>query len=192
MTTNTAIEFLVWTLIAASLIAVLAARLRIPYTVALVIGGLALGAVHFPIIDTFLEHRPHWLTPEVVLVVFLPPLLFEGSLKMQARHLRQNLIPILIMATLGVLTATFITGYAVHWESGIPIMAALTFGAITAATDPISVLAIFKDMAVSKRLSVLMEGESLLNDGAAAVLFGIIAGAVSSGRLIGIDRLCAS
>ena len=183
MTTSSAIEFLVWTLIAASVIAVIANRLRIPYTVALVIGGLALGAIHFPIIETVLTHRPHWLTPDVVLIVFLPPLVFEGSLKMQVWHLRQNLVPILLMANLGVLAATLITGYAVHWESGIPIMAALAFGAITAATDPISVLAIFKDMAISKRLSVIVEGESLFNDGTAAVLFGIIVAGASSGQL---------
>jgi CPA1 family monovalent cation:H+ antiporter len=183
MTTSTAIEFLVWTLIAASLIAVVANRLRVPYTVALVIGGLALGAIHFPIIDIVLAHQPHWLTPDVVLIVFLPPLVFEGSLKMQVWHLRQNLVPIVLMASLGVLAATLITGYAVHWESGIPIMAALTFGAITAATDPISVLAIFKDLPVSKRLSVIVEGESLFNDGTAAVMFGIIVAAASSGQM---------
>jgi Na+:H+ antiporter len=183
MTTNFAVEFLILVLIAASVIAVVAARLRIPYTVALVIGGLALGSFHLPVWDQFLAHRPNWLTPDVGLVIFLPPLLFEGSLKMQFRHLRENLVPILLLANAGVLVATLITGFAVHGFFGIPLLAALVFGAIVAATDPISVLSIFKDMAVAKRLSVIVEGESLFNDGTAAVLFSILVAGSASGDL---------
>ena len=70
MTTNFAVEFLLWLLIAASVIAVLAARVRVPYTVALVLGGLALGSVHLPILESLISHRPDWLTPSVTLVVF--------------------------------------------------------------------------------------------------------------------------
>jgi Na+:H+ antiporter len=183
MTTNFAVEFLILVLIVASIIAVIAARLRIPYTVALVLGGLALGSFHLPVWDEFLAHRPDWLTPDVTLVVFLPALLFEGSLKMQVRHLRENLVPILLLANAGVLVATLFTGFAVHWAFGLPLLVALVFGSIVAATDPISVLAIFKDMAVAKRLSVIVEGESLFNDGTAAVLFGILAAGVATGEL---------
>jgi monovalent cation:H+ antiporter, CPA1 family len=169
MSTNFAVEFLIWILIAASVIGVLAARLRIPYTVALVLGGLALGSisVHLPIAATLVNHRPDWLTPDVTLVVFLPALLFEGSLKIQLRHLRDNALPILLLATIGVLAATLVTGFAAHWALGLPILVALVFGAITAATDPISVLSIFKEMAVPQRLSITVEGESLFNDGTA-------------------------
>ena len=183
MSTHFAIEYLILVLIAASLIAVVAARLRIPYTVALVLGGLALGSFHLPIWDEFLAHRPDWLTPDVTLLIFLPALLFEGSLKMQVHHLRENLVPILLLANAGVLVATLFTGFAVHWAFGMPLLVALTFGAIVAATDPISVLAIFKDMAVAKRLAVIVEGESLFNDGTAAVLFGILAAGVATGQL---------
>src|SRR5206468_12783703 len=66
-----------------------------------------------------------------------------------------------------------VTGYLVHWLIGLPVLIALLFGCIISATDPISVLAIFKDLRVDKRLSLIMEGESLLNDGTAVVLFGI-------------------
>ncbi len=183
MSPSHAVEYLIWTLIAASVIAVIAARLRIPYTVALVLGGLAIGSVHLPMLDELTSGRPDWLNPNVALILFLPPLLFEGSLKLQVRHLRENLTPILLFANAGVLLATFVTGLAVHWAGGLPILAALVFGAIVSATDPISVLAIFKDMAVSKRLSVIVEGESLINDGTAAVLFGILVAGVATGAL---------
>jgi CPA1 family monovalent cation:H+ antiporter len=185
MSTNAAVEFLIWILIAASVIAVLAARLKIPYTVALVLGGLALGSVsvRLPIAETLVTHKPDWLTPNVTLVVFLPALLFEGSLKLRLRHLRENAPQILLLATIGVLTATLVTGFAAHWALGLPILVALVFGAITAATDPISVLSIFKEMAVPQRLSVTVEGESLFNDGTAAVLYGILVAGIASGTL---------
>ena len=180
MTPSSTIAFLVWLLIAASLIAVIAARLRIPYTVALVLGGLVLGSFHLPILQNLFAHSPDWLTPDVSLVIFLPTLLFEGSLKIQFRHLRESLVPISLLATVGVLAATLISGFALHWALGIPILIALVFGAIVAATDPISILSIFKGMAVDKRLTVIVEGESLFNDGTAVVIYGILFGAVAS------------
>ncbi len=183
MTPSTTIEFLIWLLLAASVVAVVTARLRIPYTVALVLGGLALGSIHLPLVDQLITQRPNWLTPSVALVVFLPALLFEGSLKIQLRQLRDNLVPILLLATLGVFVAAFITSFAVHWAAGLPIAAALVFGAIVSPTDPISVLAIFRSMAVTKRLEVIVEGESLFNDGTAAVLFGVLVGRTAKGGL---------
>jgi CPA1 family monovalent cation:H+ antiporter len=73
MTPGSTIEFLVWLLIAASIIAVIAARLRIPYTVALVVGGLVLGSFHLPVLQSLFAHSPDWLTPDVSLIIFLPP-----------------------------------------------------------------------------------------------------------------------
>jgi NhaP-type Na+/H+ or K+/H+ antiporter len=106
------------------------------------------------------------------------------------RDLLRDSAPLLILANVGVLMATLVTGYLVHWAIGLPILIALLFGAIISATDPISVLAIFKDLRMNKRLSVVIEGESLLNDGTAVVIFqillaGIIAGGLSVGRGIG-------
>jgi len=183
MTTNFAVEFLIWLLIAASVIAVIAARIRIPYTVALVIGGLVLGTVHLPIVAALVKNQPDWLTPNIVLVIFLPALLFEGSLKLQVRQLHENALPIVLLATVGVLVATLVTGYASHFLLGLPLLVALVFGAITAATDPISVLSIFKEMSVPKRLAIVVEGESLFNDGTAAALFTVLAAGVVSGSL---------
>jgi len=95
-----------------------------------------------------------------------------------------------VLANVGVLLATFVTGYLVHWALGLPILIALVFGAIISATDPISVLAIFKDLKMDKRLSVIIEGESLLNDGTAVVVFqillaGVVAGGLGGGKGIG-------
>ncbi len=183
MTPSSTIEFLIWLLIAASVIAVIAARVRIPYTVALVLGGLLLGSFHLPVLQTLFAHPPDWLTPDVSLIIFLPALLFEGSLKIQFRHLRESLVPIGLLATVGVIAATMISGFALHWALEIPLIIALVFGAIVAATDPISVLAIFEDMAVDKRLTTIVEGESLFNDGTAVVLYGLLIGAVAHSHL---------
>src|SRR6266576_135897 len=181
MTDHFSIEFLIWLLIIASGVAVVAMRLRMPYTVALVLGGLALGTLSSRILDRFYAgQRPDWLTPEVILFFFLPALLFEGSIKINFRHLRQNLTPILLLANVGTLVAALVTSYVLHWTIGLPILTALLFGAAISATDPISVLSIFKGMAVTKRLALLVEAESLLNDGTAAVLFQIFVAAVLS------------
>lgn len=183
MTPTSGVEFLVWLLIAAAIIAMLAKLLRIPYTVSLVCGGLLLGAIHFPLLSPLQPgHRPDWLTPEVILILFLPALVFEGSVKLDVRALLRNSVPLLLLANAGVLIAASATGYIVHWLIGFPVVIALLFGSIISATDPISVLAIFKDLRVDKRLSLLMEGESLLNDGTAVVLFEILLGAAVAGK----------
>ena len=184
MTPSSGIEFLVWLLIAAAIIAMLAKRLRIPYTVSLVFGGLLLGIIPIPILSPLQPgHRPDWLTPDVILILFLPALVFEGSVKLDVRELLRNSVPLLLLANAGVLLAALVTGYLVHWWIGLPVLIALLFGCIISATDPISVLAIFKDLRIDRRLSLLMEGESLLNDGTAVVLFGVLLEAVVAEKL---------
>jgi len=180
MTPVSAVEFLVWLLLAAAAIAMLAARLQIPYTVSLVLGGLALGAIRLPILSPLQPgQRPDWLTPDVILILFLPALVFEGSVKLDVRELLRNSLPLLLLANVGVWIAALVTGYLVHWLLGLPLLVALLFGAIISATDPISVLAIFKSLNLHSRFSLLMEAESLLNDGTAVVLFGILVEAVA-------------
>ncbi len=184
MTPSSGIEFLVWLLIAAAIIAMLAKRLRIPYTVSLVFGGLLLGIIPIPILSPLQPgHRPDWLTPDVILILFLPALVFEGSVKLDVRELLRNSVPLLLLANAGVLLASLVTGYLVHWWIGLPVLIALLFGCIISATDPISVLAIFKDLRIDRRLSLIMEGESLLNDGTAVVLFGVLLEAVLAEKL---------
>ncbi len=184
MTANSSVEFLLWLLIAASVIAVIAKRIGIPYTVALVLGGLLLSVVHLPALAPLHQgNRPDWLTPDVILTLFLPALLFEGSLKIELRHIRTDLVPLLLLANLGVLIATLVTGFIVYYAVGMSLIVALLFGSMVSATDPISVLSIFKEVAVDERLSVLVEGESLLNDGTAVALFQILLASAIGGRV---------
>ncbi|HKW87990.1 MAG TPA: Na+/H+ antiporter [Candidatus Acidoferrales bacterium] len=191
MSAHTSVEFLIWLLVAASVIAVVAKRIGIPYTVALVIGGLLLSAAPIGFLAPLqLGHRPEWLTPDVILTLFLPALLFEGSLKIDVRHIVTDLAPLLLLANAGVLIATLVIGFALSRFAGMTLIAALLFGAMASATDPISVLAIFKELKAPERLSVLVECESLFNDGTAIVLFEIFlaaaaGGAISIGRGIG-------
>ena len=184
ITTNSAVEFLVTLLIAASVIAIVAKRFRFPYTVALVVGGLMLSWLRLPHLSPLLPgQRPDWLSPDVILFLFLPALVFEGSLKLQLEELQRDSASLLLLANLGVLVAAFLVGYLVHWSTGLPVAVALLFGAIISATDPISVIAIFRDLRMERRLSVIIEGESLLNDGTAAALFQILLAGVIAGHL---------
>ena len=157
--------------------------LRLPYPIALVLAGLALGAIiHSPLqlfhdlpIDT-LEFTPH-----LILVVFLPALLFEATLHLEVTTLRKTLLPIGLLALPGVVITALIVGALVAWGVGIDWPTAMLFGAIIAATDPIAVLAIFKRLGAPHELAVLIEGESLLNDGTALVLSRILLGVVLAG-----------
>ena len=117
------------------------------------------------------------------MILFLPALVFEGSVKIDVRNLLRDSGTLLVLANVGVLLATVVTGSLIHWMIGVPLLVALLFGAIISATDPISVLSIFKDLRMNKRLSVIVEGESLLNDGTAVVVFQILFTAVIAGGL---------
>jgi CPA1 family monovalent cation:H+ antiporter len=138
MTAISGVEFLIWLLIAVSTIAVLTKYLCIPYTVALVLGGLLLSFLHLSSLSPLQPtQRPNWLTPDVILILFLPALVLEGSVKIDVRDLLRDAAPVLVLANIGVLLATLVTGYLVHWVLGLPILIALLFGAIISATDPI-------------------------------------------------------
>ncbi len=95
MTAISGVEFLIWLLIAASAIALLTKYLRIPYTVALVLGGLLLSLLRLPFLSPLQpDQRPHWLTPDVILILFLPALVFEGSVKIDVRDLLRDSVPL--------------------------------------------------------------------------------------------------
>ena len=182
MDTHSIIEFLLLLLIVASLIAFITFRFKAPYTVALVFGGILIDLLHLPIVEHIRESDDRLLTPDIIFMVFLPGLLFEAGMNLHVRHLMRDLTPILLLAIPGVIIATLVTGFAVHWALGLPLIAALVFGVLIAATDPISVLALFKELGAPKRLNVLVEGESLFNDGTAVVLFQILLAGVVSGE----------
>jgi monovalent cation:H+ antiporter, CPA1 family len=150
----------------AILVALAARRLRLPYTVGLVLAGAALAAFR---IDAGLA-----LTHDLIFDVVLPPLLFEAALNIHWPELRRDLVPVVVLSTLGViLCAAVVAAGLFHWLSW-PIEAALAFGALIAATDPIAVIALLRESGVTGRLRLLIEAESLINDGAAAVLFTLV------------------
>ena len=183
MNTHTLIEFLLLLLIAASVIAIFTSRLKVPYTVFLVFGGVLIDLFHFPIISKLGTSVENLLSPEIIFMVFLPGLIFEAGLNIHIRHLRASVIPILLLAVGGILIAAFATAHLVHWAIGIPLQAALVFGVLIAETEPISVLMLFKEMGAPKRLSVIVEGESLFNDGTAVVLFQILLAGIAGDSL---------
>ena len=150
----------------AILVAIAARRLRLPYTVGLVLAGAALAAAR---VQTGLA-----LTHELIFDVVLPPLLFEAALNLRWNDFRRDMIPVLALATLGVALSALVVALGLYHWLDWPTESALVFGALIAATDPIAVIALLRESRVSGRLRLVIEAESLLNDGAAAVLFALI------------------
>ncbi len=155
-------------------VAILVRRLRFPYTVALVLVGLLLSLFPEPLIG--IE-----FSKDVILAVLVPPLIFEAALHLPFSSLRRNGLVIFMTAIIGTFIGTFIVGGIVATVLNIPFVAAIAFGALISATDPVAVVAFFRTLGVSKRLTVLVEGESLFNDGAAIVIFNI---ALATGALM--------
>ena len=171
------LEGLLGTLILSLLVAIAIRWVRLPYTIALVIVGLVLGWLGKSMFAG-LEPGGGLLSAELILFILLPPLLFEGSSAMHIDKLRQNWKTISLLAIPGVLLNTFIIGLIcwrfVWWGEDNGLLYGLLVGSILAATDPVSVLALVRSLGAPKRLSVLLEGESLFNDGTAIVVFNII------------------
>jgi monovalent cation:H+ antiporter, CPA1 family len=174
-------------LFVSALVAMLTRRLRTPYTVGLVLAGMGLNFLHI--------YTKWHLSKDLIFSVFLPPLVFEAALFINWRDLKKDLPVVALLATMGVLLAAAVTAigmhYALHWEWG----SAIVFGALISATDPVSVIATFKEAGVRGRLRLLIEAESLLNDGTAAVAFvaalSILAGNQQSFVLITGDLILA-
>ncbi len=168
--------------VVATAVAIAARRFRLPYTVALVLAGLTLGIVH-------LFEPPH-LTKELLYAVFLPGLLFEAAFHLEFRDFWRDRVAIAILAVPGVaaaiaLTAVFLEPIIKTFGLGVSFgwPHAVVFGALIAATDPIAVVGMFKTLGAPRRLGILMEGESLLNDGTAIVLFALALDVVSGRRM---------
>jgi len=151
-------------LLVVTVVALAVRRFNFPYTVALVIVGLLL-ALQSPVKIN--------LTPELILALFVPPLVFEAAFHINFQDLRRNLASILVFAIPGVILTMLIVGGLLTLATNLGLVSAMVFGALIAATDPVSVVAIFRTLGVPKRLSVLIEGESLFNDGTAIVLFSL-------------------
>ncbi|HLI49700.1 MAG TPA: cation:proton antiporter [Chthonomonas sp.] len=146
-------------------VALLARKLQIPYAAALVGAGLVIGFSH-------LLPRAR-LDPHVLLTLFLPPLLFKTALLLDYQDLKTNLLPICIYTFGATLISALVVTFGSAWFLPIPLKVAFVFGALISATDPIAVIAVFQKLGAPARLTLLIESESLFNDGLAAVLFTI-------------------
>ncbi|WP_342069335.1 cation:proton antiporter [Yoonia algicola] len=168
----------------------LAARLRLPFSVILAILGILIGsgAIFFlrteltdalnPVAEAILGLP---IRSNVFLYVFLPTLLFQATLGMNLRRMIDDWVPIMVLAVVAVVVATLSVGYALFWVSALPLAACLLIGAIVSTTDPSAVVSIFRSISAPRRLSRIIEGESLLNDAAAIALFGLFMGFVMLG-----------
>lgn len=169
------IELLVALLGLATLVAIVARPLRLPYTVALVAVGLAIGSVASALqVGGEIE-----IAPELVLLVLLPGLVFEAAYRLQIDQLRRWSGGLLLLAVPGVLISAGVVAVVLNVATGLPLDLAFIVGAMVSATDPAAVVATFKQMKVSPSLSTMVDGESLLNDGTGLVLFAIAVRAVS-------------
>ena len=152
-------------LLVAAIVAMAARRFRIPYGVGLVLAGIAVSLwPHFPEVE---------LSRELIFIVLLPPLIFEAALYIDWRELRSDFAVILALATAGVFLSASVTGLGLHYIVNWEWQSALLFSVLIAATDPVSVIATFKEAKKKGRLRFLIEAESLFNDGTAAVAFTV-------------------
>ena len=171
----------------ATLVGIVARRVRIPYTLGLVAVGTALAVLY--------QQFRIEIEPDLILGIFVPPLIFEAAFHLPLGELRRNIIQILTLAIVGVLLTTFLVGGIVYLGAGITLAYAIIFGAIIAATDPVAVIALFRTLGVPRRLQMLLEGESLFNDGTAIVVFNIAVAAAITGTFdlrVGISNFLAS
>lgn len=138
---------------------------QIPYTLLLVIVGLGLAFVDIRLVN---------LSPELILEIFLPPLLFEAAWNVRWRSLQENWLPVTFFAIFGVIVSVIGIALALNQFTTLSISTALLVGASLSTTDTVSVVALFREVGASKRLTTLMEGESLFNDGVAVVAFVLL------------------
>ena len=186
-------------LLIGAVVAIIARRLKIPYTVGLVVAGIVIAFLPIGI--------EIGLSKKLLFQVLLPPLIFEAALYIHWKELKKDLVPVVTFATIGVLLSAGITAAVMHFLVGWEWTMAALFGVLIAATDPVSVIATFKEARVEGRLRLLVESESLFNDSTAAVAFAIaltfvsgqsmaagtaalamvlsVAGGIASGLLVG-------
>ncbi len=169
-TTLENVTTVLWLLIAVAIVAVVTKYIKLPYTIVLVVVGIVIALVPgLPQVT---------LTPDLIVIMFLPALLFEASYNLSFDHFKENIRFISALAIWGVLATAALVAGLLMWWGGLPWQTALLFGAIIGATDPISVIATFRHLGAPKRLTIIMEGESLFNDGSALVLFNLLLGIV--------------
>jgi len=166
-------------LLIGAVVAMLTRRLHLPYSVGLVAAGIILAILPF-------APRAS-LTKELIFTALLPPLLFDAAFYIHWEQLRRDFSVIVVLATLGVLMSACVTTIGMHYLARWQWLDALAFGVLIAATDPVSVIATFKEARAHGRLLVLIEAESLLNDGTAAVALGVVIALASGQQLTSFE-----
>lgn len=162
------VERLVILLIVSLVVALVARQLRFPYTLALVLAGLALGRI--PLASGL------QLNSEVVLFIFIPALLFEGAWNVSVSVLLRNWLSVLLLAVPGLLIALVVAAAALHFGAGLTWLEALLLGTIISPTDPVAVVSLFRQLRMGERLRTIIEGESLFNDGVGAAAYTVVLG----------------
>jgi CPA1 family monovalent cation:H+ antiporter len=160
------IEYIEELLLIAAVVAMLARKFRLPYTVGLTLAGIGVALAHFSL------HVE--LTRELIFKALLPPLIFEAALQIQWKQLRADAGIIVLMATLGVILAAILTAAGLHYVASWPWAISVPLALLISATDPVSVIVTFKEAGVKGRLRLLIESESLLNDGTVAALYAVV------------------
>jgi CPA1 family monovalent cation:H+ antiporter len=175
MTHHAPVDFTMLGLIlaVAALTAMLTRRIGMPYSVGLVVAGFVMALTP---LGAGIE-----LTPGLIMQVFLPPLIFEAAIQIRWKSFKREFPLLLMLVTVGVLLAAALVAAAMHYVIGWSWLAAAFFGVLIAATDPVSVIAMFKEVRVEHRLHLLVESESLLNDGVAALGFAVLLGIAAGG-----------
>ncbi|MCW9088815.1 MAG: cation:proton antiporter [Gammaproteobacteria bacterium] len=172
-------------LLLAVAILALTKKLRLPFTVVLVLAGITLAQLsETPAYGLQILSRLE-ISPDLILYVFLPVLIFESTLHIEPHSLRHNLSPILTLAIPGLLLSTGLIGLIVWLATPLPLSGALLLGAILSATDPVAVVSIFRQLGAPERLTLMLEGESLFNDAASIVLARILIGVIAAGTVTG-------
>jgi monovalent cation:H+ antiporter, CPA1 family len=160
------VEFLILLLIVTLIVALLARRLRVPYTLLLVIVGFVVGFI--PFLPN--EH----IDPNLILYVFIPALLFEGAWNAEIDRLEADWLPIVLLAIPGMVLSLLVVAVVLYFGIGLSWLLALLVGAIIAPTDPVAVIALFQQLGVPDRLRTLVEGESIFNDGTGGAAYELI------------------
>lgn len=162
----------------------MAARLNVPLSLALAGLGMAVGVVAeaFPAGALAAGVDAFHISSDAFILLFLPVLLFETAVAVDVRRLLDDITPILLLAVVAVLVSTAVVGLSLAALSDVGLIACLLLAAIVSTTDPVAVVAIFRDLGVPHRLSLLVEGESLFNDAAAIVLFSLFLGMLTGER----------
>ena len=151
----------------------------VPYPVLLAVGGILIGLVpglHLPPIG-----------PDLILLAFVPGLVFEASLSLDLEELWRRVVPIILLATAGVFLTVALIGLLAHFGLGLDWASGFLLGSIVAATDPIAVVNLLRRMGAPRGLEAILDGESLFNDGTGVAVFSAVLGTILSGHPSAMD-----